>query len=288
MSGAFSTRELAQMWNVSDSTIKRWADSGVLSCLRTPGGHRRFLSHEVERFQRAHGFKATGLIKMRQWREKAAPEKGEEETPERQRARLYEASLENRRAEILEILQRVYLRGATLSELYDRLVLPLDQRLRLEMEQDRLPPGRAQLIRNNLEGALHRLFADAVWRPASDQLGLCGALDSRRPLPLNGIGRLLEAEGWECMNLGSGIGFAHLAEIVRQEPINLICVTSARVPDPEEEGLQDLAKLARAYEIPLALFGIGFHEDFCRYFRTARYCTDFGALQRFVTSLART
>jgi hypothetical protein len=34
--------------------VKRWTDAGLLSCVRTAGGHRRFLRTEVERFLKAH------------------------------------------------------------------------------------------------------------------------------------------------------------------------------------------------------------------------------------------
>ena len=45
----YSTREVAQMWNVSESTVKRWADTSGLHCYRTPGGHRKFRPASVGR-----------------------------------------------------------------------------------------------------------------------------------------------------------------------------------------------------------------------------------------------
>src|SRR2546423_349712 len=42
MKQSFSTKELAEMWDVSESTVKRWADAGALRCRKTVGGHRKF------------------------------------------------------------------------------------------------------------------------------------------------------------------------------------------------------------------------------------------------------
>lgn len=45
-----STADTARLAGVAASSIKRWADEGLLPCSRTAGGHRRFLSSDVQRF----------------------------------------------------------------------------------------------------------------------------------------------------------------------------------------------------------------------------------------------
>jgi CheY-like chemotaxis protein len=40
---------------VSPVTIRQWAQKGLLGASSTPGGHRRFARHEIERFAREHG-----------------------------------------------------------------------------------------------------------------------------------------------------------------------------------------------------------------------------------------
>lgn len=48
----FAPKEVAQMLMVSAATIRLWASKGDLPSVTTPGGHRRFLPHEIERFAR--------------------------------------------------------------------------------------------------------------------------------------------------------------------------------------------------------------------------------------------
>lgn len=43
----YSTADLARVCGVSISTIKRWTDAGLLRCVRTPGGHRKFRVQDV-------------------------------------------------------------------------------------------------------------------------------------------------------------------------------------------------------------------------------------------------
>jgi excisionase family DNA binding protein len=44
-----SPGEVAVMFRVDPATVARWARAGVLSSVRTPGGHRRFFEAEVRK-----------------------------------------------------------------------------------------------------------------------------------------------------------------------------------------------------------------------------------------------
>ncbi len=50
-----TTIEAAELAGVTPSTVKRWADQGLLPCVRTAGGHRRFERAAIGRFLRAQG-----------------------------------------------------------------------------------------------------------------------------------------------------------------------------------------------------------------------------------------
>jgi excisionase family DNA binding protein len=43
-----TTKQVAEVFAVTPSTVVKWADAGRLPFFRTPGGHRRFLRVEVE------------------------------------------------------------------------------------------------------------------------------------------------------------------------------------------------------------------------------------------------
>lgn len=48
-----STADAAELLGVGPTSVKRWADLGLLRCVRTAGNHRRFMPDEVERFARS-------------------------------------------------------------------------------------------------------------------------------------------------------------------------------------------------------------------------------------------
>lgn len=51
----FTPTEVARMLMVSPITVRQWAQKELLRAETTPGGHRRFLRHDVERFARERG-----------------------------------------------------------------------------------------------------------------------------------------------------------------------------------------------------------------------------------------
>ena len=55
MSDLLTSTEVARLAGVGPTAVKRWADAGVLKCVKTAGRHRRFERKEVERFLRGAG-----------------------------------------------------------------------------------------------------------------------------------------------------------------------------------------------------------------------------------------
>jgi len=56
LSKAYLTpNQVAELMMVSPATVRQWAEKGELNALTTPGGHRRFLPADVERFARDKG-----------------------------------------------------------------------------------------------------------------------------------------------------------------------------------------------------------------------------------------
>ena len=47
--GLLSTGAVARLFGVSPSTVTRWARTGILKAVRTPGGHFRFPESEARR-----------------------------------------------------------------------------------------------------------------------------------------------------------------------------------------------------------------------------------------------
>jgi excisionase family DNA binding protein len=56
-----STSDVARLFEVTETTIKRWADGGELPCDKTPGGHRKFHLPSVLDFAKSNGLHLPAL-----------------------------------------------------------------------------------------------------------------------------------------------------------------------------------------------------------------------------------
>lgn|GEM_PF-4638006 len=54
MSKAYTTFQVAKILGVSPPTVIKWANDGLIDIYRTPGGHRRILETEINRFLSNH------------------------------------------------------------------------------------------------------------------------------------------------------------------------------------------------------------------------------------------
>src|ERR671912_587130 len=55
MADSLTTKAVAKLLRVSEATVKRWADNGLLQSDKTVGGHRRFSLNAVAHLRRELG-----------------------------------------------------------------------------------------------------------------------------------------------------------------------------------------------------------------------------------------
>ena len=67
-----TTRDVAKLLLVSEATVKRWADDGLLLPKKTVGGHRRFSIQSVARLRREQGISPAAQSPTKRVRKKTA------------------------------------------------------------------------------------------------------------------------------------------------------------------------------------------------------------------------
>lgn len=83
-----STSDAARIIGVGTTSVKRWADTGLLDCVRTAGGHRRFTRDSLDRFIRLQSHEDPAIDAVDRWIDTLLSEMSHELALVRARGRL--------------------------------------------------------------------------------------------------------------------------------------------------------------------------------------------------------
>ncbi|HEX8638341.1 MAG TPA: B12-binding domain-containing protein, partial [Pyrinomonadaceae bacterium] len=121
-----TTKEVARLCRVSDATVKRWEDAGLIKSERTSGGHRRFRAEEIARFQReqnlglklTHGDESVARAATRRRVNK-----------NHSHSSLFHSLVAGAEEEAANLLVGAHLRDKPLIEIFDGLICPAMRRV---------------------------------------------------------------------------------------------------------------------------------------------------------------
>ncbi len=241
VSDVLTTKELAVAIGVSESSVKRWVDAGLIRAARTAGGHRRIPRPEAIRFIRETQAPVAapavlGLNDLAELEAEALPPGREAETLQRY-------LVEGAAARARGLVQSLYLSGWSVAAI-------VDGPLRTAMQEI------GALWRHDDAGIFLEHRATDICKQALIQLRLAFPADEDGPvavggapegdpyaLPSLGAATVLAAEGFDAVNLGPQTPLASLAGAARRLRPALAWLTVSAAPTPERlaTGVVELA-----------------------------------------------
>lgn len=234
-----TSRQAARLLGVSEASVKRWADSGLLPALRTAGGHRRFRPEDLAVFR--HG--ALAARKGADADDAAAGGAGEPAGGDPQPAAgggsaarldaalsqaMFEMLVRGDDAEASAALVGLHLQGHTIGRLADAALCPALRRVGDLWQAGELTVAQEHVATRTALAALQTLRAAVK---AVEPLGALGAIccsveDDFHELPVQVAALALEARRWRVFILGVSTPFYALAESVTRFRPRLVCVGS--------------------------------------------------------------
>lgn len=207
MDDLLSNVEVGRLAGVGPTAVKRWADQGLLPCVRTAGGHRRFHRDEVEKFLlTTRGSSASAFVDLLLQTDGLG----------------VEARLLTERSRLGSWLAVAEMLGEALSELGRRWRAGT-----VTIVQEHLASGR-------LSRALARIGDALPVAPGAPRCMLACAEGDRHALGLSLVEVALREAGWATLWAGQDTPAADLAEVARQGEAEMIAVSaSAASTEPE-------------------------------------------------------
>ncbi|TVR40333.1 MAG: MerR family DNA-binding transcriptional regulator [Planctomycetota bacterium] len=258
-----SPRELSALLGVSESSIKRWTDDGLISSSRTAGGHRRIAVTDALQFVRSQG------LEMAQTELLGLPAlRGEHRHLE---AAIKESLLSGDRPTLERLLVDQYASGASIAALCDG---PLRQSFQdigdLWQHQD----DGIFIEHRAVDCCLQALttLRGVLPSPPSEAPQAVGGAPSNDPYLLPSIiaSLVLLAEGWRTVNLGPNTPWQTLITAAQHLHPTLIWVTvSAPVAADIAAGWKDCHTALSSHGVRCAVGGrhaediLGHHHENC-------------------------
>jgi MerR family transcriptional regulator, light-induced transcriptional regulator len=261
-----SPAQACAMAGVGPTTLKRWADAGVLPHVKTVGGHRRFRRAEIERF----------LHSRTQLGPAGSPE------PNPWIAKLLRGPSHDVEAELLFARSRLGSWHRVAEEL-GRVLVEVGER----WQRQELSVLDEHVVSERLARGLARIGEALPSRPGAPRALLACLEGDEHVLGLALVELSLREIGWTTLWAGARTPRVELERIVTGLQLELIALSaSAGSSDADtlRQASQSLARACAPRGIALALGGEGpWPEDP----EGARRFRDFASFQRFAAELPR-
>lgn len=213
----YSTEDLAKMFRVGKSTIKRWTDEGKLQCFKTPGGHRKFKPSNVHEFINQYHYEiVTPLLPFARTQETISSDSvmiGTDDSIEE----CFIGAIKGKRQTIEGALSSQMSQGKTLPAVFDQLLTPVIRMIHTKHQQHHITSVEFQIAKNTL---IHSLihFTDQLPKAEKKDVELyCLSVhEGMNEVELKAVELLLDTMGMTVYNLGTVLTKYAASDIVNQ------------------------------------------------------------------------
>jgi MerR family transcriptional regulator, light-induced transcriptional regulator len=242
-----STREVAALLKVSEATVKRWSDANMITCLRTPGGHRKFRRQDIRK-----------LIGLTEEEIAAATP-----LPKVSAQAIDDVLLAGNIRATASILQSKGLAPEALAEICDTIFVPSFSLVGLKWERGELSIAEEHRASATLIDALAQTLARLPEPPQGAPIAALACIgDEQHDMGLRMVRLILHSIGFATVLLGGTVPVLDLSALVsRSSPPPAILALSASPkasPSDLRGHLAVLSSATRTLGVALVTGGRGF------------------------------
>lgn len=233
----FSPPQIAQMFSVNVSTIKRWVNKGFLEAELTPGGHRRITQNQLEKFlNKFPKYKKNSYIVNRFIsKPEPLPSKWKE---------FYNLLKNNRINQAEQLIEKLYLKNLNLPGLLDEIIGQTLRHIGNEWAKGNISIYeehrmsfliRLQLVR------LEKLVPETKAKVRPKAILAC-AFGEQHEIPLQMLTLVLRSSGWEPIVLGINTPIDEVIKAVQDTKASLVAISKIYNKPIAAEYINKLAK----------------------------------------------
>ena len=278
-----TTKQVARFLSVSEATVKRWADDGVLEPQKTVGGHRRFGIESIARLRRDRNLKSDSLSIAKLSRKKTKPLPSSDHF-----LRLILAGDE---LEAGATLVEAYLAHHSLWALLQTTITEAMHKLGDLWLKGSVTIADEHMATRVVLTAIQKLRGVMLPHEPNGRTALCCAIEGElHELPVHLVELIFESEGWQVINLGANTPLFSLQELVSKQRPQVVCISARTIADLDRATAEftQLRRVANRLAAKIVLGGEAFRNPDVRgRFPADFYPGDFRALSRLAVNLAQ-
>ncbi|WP_437193029.1 helix-turn-helix domain-containing protein [Planctomicrobium sp. SH527] len=255
MKDLLTPRQVAQAIDMSESSLKRWCDQGLIPTVRTAGGHRRLPINGVLTFLRNSGYR---LLHPELLGLPPSTTGGQERKLHGERERLAIALEQGDEQVCTEVVLNLYLAGIPMSTICDDVFSPIFESIasrpgphEITVYQERRACEICHRVLHEVRRAMPELLPTAP-------IAVGGSLEGDPyTLASSMIEMVLRENGWRACSLGAMLPFLSLRQAVCDMRPKLVWLNVSAIRDQDTflTEFDLLAKLAETNDVSLVVGG---------------------------------
>ena len=264
-----SPKQAAKFLGVSESSLKRWCDSGRIKATKTPGGHRKIEQADLIEFARKHGGTKVDLSAF-------SIQDGETVSSDMNGAShsLALSLLAGNEAEARKQIIDLYLNTYPVSKILDEVIANAFEEIgdlwecaNAESYQER---QSCEICRRILF-ELRQIIPQSDYGPIAIGATLEGDIYQ---LPTTMVELVLRSNGYRATSLGSSIPAVSFSNAIRDTIPALVWISASFIADEGRfvREVQQIATQCEQNNIALLMGGSGLSSEIRRHLNTVSFC----------------
>jgi len=280
----FSPKEVALAIGVSESSLKRWVDKGIIPAEKTGGGHRRLQIDAVLRYIREEGkgLAYPEMIGLPPETGRAMP------ADDVAQAEFLKAMSAGSEVTARRIILDLFLGGMSVANICDLVISPVFHRIGdlwrcgdMEVYQER----RACELCSRV---IHELRRAVGMGPPEGPLAIGGTLDGDPyTLAANMAEIVLRDAGWRATSLGHMLPFETLRKAIENDRPQLMWISVTSIRDTERfiANFNVLFDTATSFGCAIVVGGQALTADIRQSLRYTTFCDNFRHMEAFARTV---
>ncbi len=226
---SISTRDLAALLGVTETTIKRWADDGAIRCTKTLGGHRKFLLKDVVAFAEENDYTLPGILPPEGPRREAEQLEFNLQTGNYPKIAdlVREKALDGNTEALVSLFLHFTKHHLGIPLIADEIFRPAMCRMGEMWKRGELDVSREHIASNAILQSIVRVAPELHCKPPNGKSAVVACTEGDlHEIGLRLLASAFETDGWQVRYIGPNTPFDTLRSFVKTEETDLLMLSA--------------------------------------------------------------